>query len=117
LKQVQVLINPSERIGLTGPNGAGKSTLLEIIAGKLPPDEGQVQLAKSATVGYLPQDGISPDPNLTLIEEVEQSFEDVIELQQKTEQAQKQLATVDPGSEDYQKVLEEYGELQSKLER
>lgn len=117
LKQLQVLINPNERIGLTGPNGAGKSTLLKIIAGKMQPDKGDIHLAKAATIGYLPQDGIAPDPNLTLVEEVEQSFEDILALQSKMKRTQEQLANADAEDPDYQKILEAFGELQTRLEQ
>ena len=37
-----LVIEEGDRIGLIGPNGAGKSTLLGILAGRIPPDAGQV---------------------------------------------------------------------------
>jgi ATPase subunit of ABC transporter with duplicated ATPase domains len=61
LNNINVLINPGERVGLTGPNGAGKSTLLKIIAGLIEPREGSVQISGKEDVGYLPQDGANPD--------------------------------------------------------
>jgi ATPase subunit of ABC transporter with duplicated ATPase domains len=57
LTDVDLAVDPGQRIGLVGPNGVGKSTLLRVIAGLLPPDRGAVQLApSSANVGYLPQE-------------------------------------------------------------
>ena len=35
-------INQGQKIALIARNGTGKSTLLDILAGKQPPDEGQV---------------------------------------------------------------------------
>ncbi|MBI3122628.1 MAG: ATP-binding cassette domain-containing protein [candidate division NC10 bacterium] len=45
-----------QRIGLVGPNGAGKTTLCRILTGQMEVDSGQVRRAKSATIGYLPQE-------------------------------------------------------------
>lgn len=44
-----------EHIGLVGANGEGKSTFMNIVTGKLMPDDGNVEWAKSVRVGYLDQ--------------------------------------------------------------
>jgi ATPase subunit of ABC transporter with duplicated ATPase domains len=57
LVDVELSVDPGQRVGLVGPNGVGKSTLLRVVAGLLPPDNGVVQLAPAAAnVGYLPQE-------------------------------------------------------------
>ena len=45
LKDVDLSIEPGERVGVVGRNGAGKSTLFRIISRVLPPSEGRVQVA------------------------------------------------------------------------
>ncbi|MET9431117.1 ABC transporter ATP-binding protein [Streptomyces sp. NPDC003036] len=42
--------------GVVGENGSGKSTLLNILAGRLAPDAGEVQVA--GRVGYCPQEPV-----------------------------------------------------------
>jgi len=117
LNGIDVNIRPGERIGLVGPNGAGKSTLLKIIAGLQEPQEGYAEHANNETIGYLPQDGVSSDPNKTVIEEVENAFDTILELERKVKSAQKELATAEVGSDHYQKVLQKYGDLQHRLEQ
>jgi ATPase subunit of ABC transporter with duplicated ATPase domains len=54
---LDLVIAPGEITGLVGANGAGKSTLLRILAGLVPPDQGEVGLSPpAATVGYLAQE-------------------------------------------------------------
>jgi ATPase subunit of ABC transporter with duplicated ATPase domains len=48
-------VNKGECVVLTGANGAGKTTLLRAILGEVPIAAGEVLLAPSAKVGYLPQ--------------------------------------------------------------
>lgn len=116
LDEVSTLINPGERIGLVGPNGAGKSTLLKIIMGLREADGGKVILSKEETLGYLPQDGVDPDFTLTVVEEVETVYKPLFELEQKVKDLQVQLGTTSPDSTEHEKLMERYGELQTKLE-
>ena len=50
-------IQRDDRIGIVGKNGAGKSTLLNIIAGKLTPNEGAVEVGSTVKLGYFTQEG------------------------------------------------------------
>src|SRR3954463_7980277 len=45
-----------DRVGLIGPHGSGKSTLMKILAGRMEPDAGSVQLVRKARAAYLPQE-------------------------------------------------------------
>jgi ATP-binding cassette subfamily F protein 3 len=48
-------INPKERIGLVGRNGHGKTTLFKIILNKMDYDSGFVSMPKNYKLGYLQQ--------------------------------------------------------------
>ena len=117
LDDISILINKGERIGLVGPNGAGKSTLLKIIAGEMEPNNGSIQISKAETVGYLPQDGVDPDPNLTVMEEVESAFDEVLQLEQDVKEVQEKLADIEPGTDAYETTMKKYGKLQDRLEQ
>jgi ATP-binding cassette subfamily F protein uup len=49
-------LRPGERVGVIGPNGAGKTTLLEIIAGRIAPDSGSVEVGQTVRLGYYDQE-------------------------------------------------------------
>ena len=57
---ISLSFREDERLGLIGPNGSGKSTLLKILAGIETPDSGQVALAGSTHLVYLPQEDRFP---------------------------------------------------------
>ena len=50
-------LEPGDRLGIVGPNGAGKSTLLDMIAGRLTPTIGIIDIGKTVLVGYYDQLG------------------------------------------------------------
>ncbi|HTC34036.1 MAG TPA: ATP-binding cassette domain-containing protein, partial [Bryobacteraceae bacterium] len=58
---------PGVRIGLVGANGSGKTTLLKLLAGTLPPDEGEIRRAERLQIVSFAQDrGAHLDPALSL---------------------------------------------------
>lgn len=113
---ISATVNPGERIGLVGPNGAGKSTLLKIIAGQQQADSGTVAISNRETTGYLPQDGVQPQPGTTVYTEVEQVFEKIVLLRDEYHQLQLKLESLSPGSEAHHLALKRFGELQHNLE-
>lgn len=69
LRDVNLRIQPGERVGLIGPNGAGKSTLFLAICGVLEPAAGEIQLfGQPVVVGeFRPEIGLvfqNPDNQL-----------------------------------------------------
>lgn len=55
LEKIKFNLVVGSRIGLLGKNGQGKSTLVKLLAGKLLPLRGVVELAKGVNVGYFAQ--------------------------------------------------------------
>jgi ATPase subunit of ABC transporter with duplicated ATPase domains len=68
-------IRRGERWCVMGQNGAGKSTLLKMVAGVIQPDAGSVRLGASLSLGYFSQQALDLlDPELTVIEQMQQDF-------------------------------------------
>jgi len=62
LNGVNVAFEPGDRVGIVGPNGAGKSTLLNLVAGRLHPTSGDLQLGTTVKIGYFDQLSSGLDP-------------------------------------------------------
>ncbi|HEX7525351.1 MAG TPA: ABC-F family ATP-binding cassette domain-containing protein, partial [Gaiellaceae bacterium] len=62
LKPFDLMLEPGDRVGIVGPNGAGKSTLLDLIAGRLQPTQGSIEIGRTVKVGYYDQLGRDLDP-------------------------------------------------------
>ena len=61
---------PGERVGVIGPNGAGKTTLLEIIAGRVTPDAGSLEVGQTVRIGYYDQESRALDEGERVIDYV-----------------------------------------------
>ena len=55
LRKLNVRIDPDERLALLGRNGNGKTTLARMLAGQLPPMEGELHAPGKLKVGYFTQ--------------------------------------------------------------
>ncbi len=61
LKDINIVVNENDFIGIIGPNGGGKTTLLKVILGLIRPYRGSVSFTNgslkrpSNMIGYLPQ--------------------------------------------------------------
>lgn len=75
LDRVSWSFGRGDRVGVVGPNGAGKTTLLEILAGRLEPDEGTVEVGPTVVVGYHRQESRSLDPGARILEAVREVAE------------------------------------------
>ena len=56
LEQVDVTLNPGDKIGLIGANGAGKSSLFAMMRGELHPDQGEIEFPAKWRVAYVAQE-------------------------------------------------------------
>src|SRR3954471_2405589 len=56
LEDVDLAIEPNERVCVVGRNGEGKSTLLRLLAGEIKPDDGEVRVQGGMRIARLAQE-------------------------------------------------------------
>jgi ATP-binding cassette subfamily F protein 3 len=93
-------------VALTGPSGAGKTTLLRMLAGFVEADEGEIQVARGTTFGYLPQDGLTHEGR-TLFDEVRTGLADLVAMEAEIGRLE---AVIEAGADG--EDLARYAELQ-----
>jgi ABC transport system ATP-binding/permease protein len=54
-RDVDLALDRRERLGIVGVNGTGKSTLLDIVAGRIAPAEGRIEVGTTVSLGYYDQ--------------------------------------------------------------
>ncbi|WP_420586872.1 ABC-F family ATP-binding cassette domain-containing protein [Ruegeria sp.] len=54
--ELDLVVQPGDRVALVGRNGSGKSTLMKVMAGLAEPDQGDIVVPPGKSVGYMEQD-------------------------------------------------------------
>ncbi|HET9169419.1 MAG TPA: ABC-F family ATP-binding cassette domain-containing protein [Actinospica sp.] len=106
---VCLAVGAGDRVALVGPNGVGKSTLLKILAGKLPPGGGRVELGPKTRVGYFAQQ--VPDPAARVGEFVRSALAPVFEIEARLRELEAVLASDDEALAEYGTLLERFEAL------
>ncbi len=75
LKGFDGLVRKNDRIALLGNNGSGKTTLLKMLLEMEPLDSGFIKLSPSSEIGYLPQEIVFEDGEMTVLEWIKESLE------------------------------------------
>ena len=115
-KNISLVINERDRIGLVGKNGVGKSTLLKIILGFQEPDGGSVVIPDGRKIGYLPQEMVF-EGTQTIWTETQRAFQELNDLKGREIEIQKELVErTDYESDSYQRIIDELGAIHIRLE-
>jgi energy-dependent translational throttle protein EttA len=102
------------KIGVIGPNGAGKSTVLRIMAGLDQDFLGEAFAAKSAKVGFLPQEP-QLDPEKTVRGNIEEGVASTRALLDRFNRISERFS--EPlEADEMEKLLEEQARVQDRIE-
>ncbi len=75
LRDFSLELQRGDRIGLVGPNGCGKTTLLNLVAGRVEPDQGWVEMGPTVVPGYYAQDSEDQPPEVRALDYVREAAE------------------------------------------
>lgn len=75
LRDFSYLVIPGERLGIIGANGSGKSTLLNIMADRVEPDEGEIEIGETVKIGYYTQGDEELDGSMRMIDYIKEVAE------------------------------------------
>lgn len=73
LRDFSYTVLRNDRIGIIGGNGTGKSTLLNLIAGRLQPSAGTVDIGQTVKIGYFAQTNVEMDGRLRAKEYIQEA--------------------------------------------
>jgi ATP-binding cassette ChvD family protein len=115
LKDIWLSFLPGAKIGVLGLNGAGKSTVLRIMAGEETSFVGEAFPAEGISVGFLPQEP-RLDPTKTVVGNVQEGVAETRALLDRYDEINSRFGE-DLSPEDMDKLLEEQGKLQDRIDQ
>jgi ATPase subunit of ABC transporter with duplicated ATPase domains len=114
LRDIWLSFLPGAKIGVLGLNGSGKSSLLRIMAGEDTTFTGEAFAADGVSVGFLPQEP-RLDPAKTVKGNVEEGVAPIKALLERYDALNLRLGE-ELAPEEMDKVLEEQGALQDRID-
>jgi ATP-binding cassette ChvD family protein len=114
LKDIWLSFLPGAKIGVLGLNGAGKSTLLRVMAGEDQQFLGEAWPADGISVGFLPQEP-RLDATKTVLGNVEEGVSEIKALLARYDEINAKFGE-ELSPEEMDKVLEEQGKVQDRIE-
>ncbi len=75
IRDLTLLIQRGDRIGLLGPNGSGKTTLLKLLLGDLQPTSGKIQYGTKLEIAYFDQLRLQLEPEKSVIDNLAEGRE------------------------------------------
>ncbi len=112
LEAASFQLDPGDKVGLVGPNGAGKTTLFRLLVGEEKQDDGDINMPRDLTVGYVRQDAAEMRGR-KVIDEVAHGAGRVGALHGELSELEHSLAE---GGDDMERVLARFGEVQSEYQ-
>jgi len=79
LDQVNLQLDPGERVGLIGRNGGGKSSLLRVLSSEIKLDDGKLWCAPNLKLAYVSQEPLL-DPDNTVYQEVSKGLGNISQI-------------------------------------
>ncbi len=114
LNNISLQFLPGTKIAIIGVNGTGKSTLMKIMGGIDKEFSGEAWAAEGVTVGYLPQEP-HLDQTKTVMENVKDGVRPVADMIDRFNAISAEMG--DPKEDtDFDKLMEEMGHLQEKID-
>ncbi|MDU1566083.1 MAG: ABC-F family ATP-binding cassette domain-containing protein [Clostridium sp.] len=77
VKDFDYIFSKNDRIGVIGKNGAGKTTLVNMITGAISPDNGDIEIGDTVSIGTFSQDNTHMDLNQRAIDYIKEGGENI----------------------------------------
>ncbi len=113
LENISFNLQNSEKAGIIGINGAGKSTLFRILSGILPPDSGEIFMAKGRKLGYLEQN-TGLDSSNTILDELMSIYSHFVEMEARTKSLEAKIS-VEKDETLLSSYMKEYSNVTEKF--
>ncbi len=110
LVNVNLGLNPGDKVALVGANGSGKSTLLRILADRETANEGVVTHSASDEIGYLPQ-SVQVVEGETIQDVITSSVAGLKSLERRMRELERAMAESADSA-----IMDEYGEVSAHFE-